>query len=61
MWDTKISWEKAATGDIYTRIYGAATFVEKTAWEFMKTVQPDFELVTLCAPSLVGGSTYLFN
>jgi len=54
----KITWEKAATGDLYSRIYGTSTFVEKTAWEFMKTVQPDFELVTLCAPSLASRLTY---
>ena len=57
----KITWEKAANGDLYSRIYGVATFVEKTAWEFMKTVEPDFELVTLCAPSLASRYTYFFN
>jgi hypothetical protein len=57
----KITWEKAATGDVYSRIYGAATFVEKTAWEFVKTVQPDFELVTICAPSLASHSTILLT
>jgi hypothetical protein len=57
----KITWEKASTGDLYSRIYGAATFVEKTAWEFMKTVQPDFDLVTLCAPSLASHYTLSYN
>lgn len=57
----KITWEKAATGDLYSRVYGTATFLERTAWEFMKTVQPDFDLVTLCPPSLASRYTYLFS
>jgi len=57
----KITWEKAATGGPYSMIYGTATFVEKTAWEFMKVVQPNFELVTLCAPSLASRYTYSNN
>ena len=57
----RITWEKAASGDPYSMIYGTATFVEKTAWEFMKAVQPNFELVTLCAPSLASHHTYSYN
>lgn len=53
----KITWEKATTGDMYSRVYGTSTFVERTAWEFVKTVQPHFELVTLCAPNLASRYT----
>ena len=49
----QITWEVTHDGDPSHAYYGAKTWAEKAAWDFMKEDQPHFELVTLCPPMVI--------
>jgi hypothetical protein len=46
----QISWEDTVSGNPIHAYYGAKTWAEKAAWDFLKEEKPKFELVTICPP-----------
>ncbi|PVG04398.1 NAD(P)-binding protein [Serendipita vermifera] len=53
---TEKDWNPDATvsGDPIYAYYGAKTWAEKAAWDFLKEEKPKFELVTICPPMIFG-------
>lgn len=49
-----ITKEESLAGFIPLAYVGAKTHAEKTAWEFIKTRNPGFSLITLCPPLIFG-------
>ncbi|KAG8831531.1 methylglyoxal reductase (NADPH-dependent) gre2 [Serendipita sp. 400] len=49
-----ISWEATNAGDPIDAYYGAKTWAERAAWDFMKENSPQFDLVVLCPPMIYG-------
>lgn len=49
-----ITWEKTHSGDPVDAYYGAKTWAERAAWDFVKEENPTFELITLCPPMVFG-------
>ncbi|KAG8833217.1 methylglyoxal reductase (NADPH-dependent) gre2 [Serendipita sp. 399] len=49
-----ISWEQTNAGDPIDAYYGAKTWAERAAWDYVKENNPQFDLVTLCPPMIYG-------
>ncbi|PVG04409.1 NAD(P)-binding protein [Serendipita vermifera] len=49
-----ITWEETHNGNPLNAYYGAKTWAEKAAWDFIKEEKPDFEVVTICPPRIFG-------